>query len=131
MSTHNKNKTIIGVLLSLLFIGIIVAVVFVVRNNQQPGKYDAFAQCLTENDVTYYGAFWCPNCQRQGNMFGKSKRYVNYIECSTPNRRDQKTICKEAEIEAYPTWEFADGSRVTGIQTFEFLAEQTGCTLPE
>jgi thiol-disulfide isomerase/thioredoxin len=120
-----------GIIYSVIFIIILAAViVFAVYKSKQPGPYDDFAQCLTEEGVTYYGAFWCPNCQKQTAMFKKSKKFVNYVECSTPDRQGQKQACKDAVIEAYPTWEFADGERIEGVQSFDDLAEKTQCELP-
>ncbi|MCD8495106.1 MAG: hypothetical protein LRY41_02765 [Candidatus Pacebacteria bacterium] len=110
---------------------VLVAVFLIIRGVQkskQPGTYDAFAQCLTDNGVTYYGAFWCPNCQAQGEMFGKSKKFINYVECSTP-QRGQKTVCREAGITSYPTWDIGS-VRLEGVQSFETLAMISGCALP-
>ena len=95
-----------------------------------PGQYDEFAQCLADKGAKYFGAFWCPNCQNQNELFGKSKKFVNYIECSTPNGQGQLQVCIDDSIEAYPTWEFSDGSRLVGTLSFETLAEKTGCELP-
>lgn len=91
----------------------------------------AFAGCLTERGATYYGAFWCPRCQEQNTMFGSAKEKLNYVECSTPDGKGQLPICQEAKITGYPTWEFSDGSRLSGVQRFEVLAQKTGCPLPQ
>lgn len=117
-----------------IIIGVIIIVLIAffairgIQNARQPGEFDTFAQCLTDSNVTYYGAFWCPNCQEQERLFGKSKRFLNYVECSTP-QRSQKAICNEAGIEAYPTWDI-DGMRVQGVQQLESLALMTSCPLP-
>jgi len=95
-----------------------------------PGKYDAFANCLKEKGAVFYGAFWCPHCQNQKKMFGKSAKLLSYIECSTADGRGQLTVCRDKKIEGYPTWEFADGSREVGEVSLEKLAEKTGCSLP-
>jgi len=39
-------------------------------------------------------------------------------------------LCLEKKVDGYPTWDFADGSRVTGEQSLRVLAEKTGCQLP-
>ena len=39
--------------------------------------------------------------------------------------------CKDKGIEGFPTWVFPDGTRVSGEQTPEELAEATGCALPD
>ena len=96
-----------------------------------PGQYDDLAQCITEKEAVFYGAFWCPNCQQQKALFGRSSKYLPYVECSNPDRT-QKDICVDAEIEKYPTWTLADGTARTGVITPLELAEMTSCesTLP-
>lgn len=93
-------------------------------------KYDEFATCLNEENATFYGAFWCPNCAQQKELFRASADNLDYVECSTPDGQSQTTLCQAENIQSYPTWEFADGSRVTGVQPLETLAERTGCELP-
>ena|SRR3989344_1792338 len=93
----------------------------------QPGKYDEFASCLKEKGAIFYGAFWCPHCQSQKKIFGNSADNLNYVECSTPDGNGQLQVCKDAKIDGYPTWVFADGSRKTGELSFAELAEKTGC----
>jgi hypothetical protein len=90
----------------------------------------AFAQCLGEKGAIFYGAFWCPHCQAQKKLFAGSDKALPYVECSTPDGQGQTALCREKGVESYPTWIFADGSRVTGEQTFETLAAKTGCALP-
>lgn len=120
-------KKIIYIIIALLFIG---GVVFVIASPAKGGEYDEFAQCLTDSGAKYYGAFWCPNCQNQRALFGRSYKYVPYTECSTPDGQGQLQVCKDASVTAYPTWVFSDGERVTGTQPLEALAEKTGCELP-
>lgn len=96
-----------------------------------PGKYDQLAQCLEEKGAIFYGAFWCPHCQEQKKMFGNSAELLPYLECSTPDGKAQTQECIDKEIKQYPTWEFADGSRLTGEQQPATLAEKAGCELPE
>ena len=88
-----------------------------------------FVQCLKDKGAIFYGAFWCPHCQSQKKLFGGSAKALPYVECSTPDSKGQNQICKDKNIESYPTWIFADGSRA-GSQTFEQLGEKTGCALP-
>lgn len=110
----------------MIFISIIAAAIITGCNS---GNYDSFAQCLTDKEVKFYGAYWCPHCATQKEMFGSSFQYVNYVECSLPNKAGQTEVCIQAKIESYPTWEFDDGSRVTGVQSLQQLALQSGCSL--
>lgn len=117
-----------------LFILIIVLVVggivgARVWEENQPGQYDSFATCLKDKGATFFGAFWCPHCQEQKEMFGNSEKLLPYVECSLPSGQGQTQVCIDEEIQTYPTWEFADGTRLEGVVSFEVLAEKTGCEL--
>jgi len=93
-------------------------------------KYDAFAQCIEKSGAKFYGAFWCPHCQREKKMFGAAVTLLPYVECSTPDASNQTQICKDNNITGYPTWIFADGSRLSGEISLKTLSEKTGCALP-
>ena len=99
--------------------------------NNRDGRYDNFAQCLTDNGVKMYGAYWCPHCANQKELFGDSFDYVDYIECSLPNKGGQTEVCKQAGIKAYPTWEFQDDTRIEGELSLEQLSQKTNCKLSE
>src|SRR3989344_7884917 len=90
------------------------------------GKLDSFAKCLGEKGAIFYGAFWCPHCQNQKAMFGGSAKLLPYVECSTPDRKGQLDVCKEKQIEGYPTWIYADGTRESGEIPLARLAEKIG-----
>ncbi len=97
----------------------------------RPAPLDNFTTCLGEKGATFYGAFWCPHCQNQKKLFGRSSRLLPYEECSTPDGKSQLSRCNEKKIEGYPTWEFKDGSRKSGEVSLNDLAEATGCILPK
>lgn len=111
--------------------GVAIAIVagLVIWNNNRPGTHDAFARCLKEKGAVFYGAFWCPHCQSQKKQFGRSERLLPYVECSTPDGREQAVACKEKGIQSYPTWIFSDGSKETGVLPMSALAEKTGCAI--
>ncbi|MFQ5474461.1 MAG: hypothetical protein ACE5DM_01365 [Candidatus Nanoarchaeia archaeon] len=79
---------------------------------RSPGKYDGFAKCLTEKGAVMYGEDWCQYTNGQKAMFGKSFKYVNYV---------QKT-----GLETRPTW-VIDGKEYPKVQSFERLSALTGC----
>ncbi len=106
---------------------VVLAAAFLLIANT-PGKYDDFAQCLSDKGAKMYGAYWCPHCKEQKEAFGNSWKYVNYIECSESDG-SQTQECAAAGIKGYPTWEFADGSRESGLMTFNELSAKTGCPL--
>lgn len=114
----------------LLILAIIIVAGLLIIPKFIPGKLDGFASCLKEKNVKYYGAYWCPNCKNQSNMFGNSKKYLPYIECAIQGVQNEQTAeCAKAGIKAYPTWEFSNGERVEGVQALEFLSEKSGCEL--
>ncbi|MDP3916834.1 MAG: hypothetical protein Q8Q42_00935 [Nanoarchaeota archaeon] len=104
---------------------------------------DKLAQCLTDNDVIMYGAFWCPHCTNTKKKFGSSFGYVNYVECDPRCKPDengkimracggyegQPELCLEREIEAYDTWTFPDGTRLVGEPSLESLDQKSGCNI--
>ncbi len=122
--SHGKIVGIGVVVVVLVFVG------FGIWNRTQPGKYDAFAQCLGEKGAIFYGAFWCPHCQEQKALFGNSKDKLPYKECSTPDGQAQLQVCKDAGITGYPTWILKGGERLSSVQSLATLAEKTGCKLP-
>ena len=118
-----KRWSIFIAVLLIIFFG----VYFYTTLDPRPGRYDEFAQCLTESGVKEYGAYWCGNCQKQKQMFGKSFQYIDYTECSLPGTEGQNEFCEDAGIENYPTWELPDGSKIEGLISLERLAVLTGC----
>lgn len=118
------KKLLLGAVAVVLIIGILYLL-----DENTPGTYDEFAECLSENNVTMYGTFWCPHCKNQKEMFGKSWKFVDYVECSTDDYQ-QTQVCLDAGIRGYPTWEFSDGSRQAGEITIDRIALASGCKLP-
>ena len=92
--------------------------------------YDEFAQCLTDEGVVYYGAYWCPNCQKQGQLFGASQDLLNYVECAEDGKDSQYERCLLDGVDSFPRWRFADGSELNGTQSLEALSEKSSCPLP-
>lgn len=121
-----KNSTVFigGIAILIVIFGGIA-----IWNNTQPGPHDALAQCLTDEGAIFYGAYTCPHCQQQKQMFGRSERLLPYVECATPGGQGQTEECRAENITGYPTWEFQDGSRLEGVQRLDTLAERAGCTV--
>lgn len=126
LTKESKNKRLLIVAIILL-IAAFYGFDYYRSQNSQPGELDAFAQCLRDKGVRFYGATWCPHCQNQKALFGKSFKLLDSVECALPSGQGINAICKKENIESLPTWIFADGSREVGEQTLEDLAEKTGC----
>ena len=86
------------------------------------------ADCLSEKNVVMYGAYWCPHCKEQKELFGSSFERIKYVECAEKdNPRQQTAECKTAGVKQYPTWIKNDGERVTGTQSLESLKALGNC----
>jgi thiol-disulfide isomerase/thioredoxin len=120
-----EAKTFLGIMVLV----VAVIAVLIIINKKTPGKYDDLAMCITDSGAKFYGAYWCPHCAATKQMFGKSAKKLPYVECAA-SQTEQTQICIDNKIEGYPTWIFADGSRLSGELTFAQLAEKTGCTAP-
>ena len=94
-------------------------------------KLDSFAQCLSDKGVKMYGAYWCPHCAEQKEMFGESFKFAPYVECGVAgNRSAEQPICKDAGIHHFPTWQFPPvGERVEAVIPLSDLATRSGCAL--
>jgi hypothetical protein len=124
------QKTIFFIVIIVLVLGTIAT--FIIRGSgpKTTINYDAFATCLKDKGATFYGAFWCTHCQAEKKLFGSSEKLLPYVECSTPDGGSQTQICKDKNIQGYPTWIFADGSILTGEIPLATLADKTSCPLP-
>jgi glutaredoxin len=101
-------------------------------NAQTNPNITALARHLKATGAKMYGAYWCPHCQHQKELFGQStfNRYINYIECDPRGEKAKPNLCKAAKIEAYPTWEI-NGKFYMGVQTLEELATISGYQGPK
>ena len=93
-------------------------------------EQDAFAQCVTESGATFYGVFWCPHCAEQKKLFGSSIQHIRYVECDLRGQNPQPVLCQQKKIASYPTWEFGDGTFLSGVLKLSTIAQKTKCTLP-
>ena len=86
----------------------------------------ALADHLRRSGVLFYGAWWCPACFKQKDLFGQQAgNRLPYVECD----KDQpgRERCQAAEVKAYPTW-VLKGERRVGVQTLEELKRWSGYT---
>jgi uncharacterized membrane protein len=106
---------------------------FPIQNSSGPAEI-ALANHLKQKGVKMYGAYWCPHCYEQKELFGKeAAKIINYIECDAQGKNSQEALCKKVapEIEkktgqpfAFPTWEI-NGQYYRGIQPLADLAKQS------
>ena len=85
-----------------------------------------FAKFLTENNIKMYSAYWCPHCHDQKQLFGKkAAKELTIIECAQDGKDNQHKLCKEKEIEGFPSWEI-NGEIYSGVKNLNDLAIMTG-----
>jgi len=128
IKSEKTKKLVKKVIIYSVIILIIAAIVYIpISSSKKPGKYDEFAKCLTEKGLKFYGSFQCPACARQKELFGKSMKYVNYVECG-PLSGPQNQVCKDANVKVYPTWILEDEIR-EGVLQLDELAQWSSCSL--
>jgi uncharacterized membrane protein len=82
----------------------------------------ALAVHLRESGARFYGAYWCPTCQKQKALFESSVHRLPYVECSPNGRGGVGNFdCISNDIQDYPTW-VIDGRRYTGLLSVSQLA---------
>jgi uncharacterized membrane protein len=94
-----------------------------------PGPEDPWirglAEHLAKSDAKFYGAYWCPHCTQQKELFGNSVNRLPYVECSPGGRQaPQAEVCKAKNIQGYPTW-IINGQRYERVLELSALAQLT------
>lgn len=87
----------------------------------------ALAQAINDSGTRFFGAAWCEFCTQQKELFEDGYSLLPFIEVTNPDRSPNSVATAEG-ITEYPTWEFPDGTRLTGVQTIETLAARSGIT---
>ncbi len=123
------KKYILFISIGIIVLASVVAFMQWAARPKPTAALEGFAECLTAKGVKMYGAYWCPHCQNQKEIFGDSFKHITYIECAS-NENLKKKTCEQAGIQGFPTWVFADGSRLEGEKSLEILSEKSQCALP-
>jgi uncharacterized membrane protein len=90
---------------------------------------EGLARHLTASGAKLYGAYWCPHCTDQKEMFGKAAGRLPYIECDNRSPAGKQAVCVAAGVRAFPTWDIG-GRRHEGVLSLEELARLTGYAPP-
>lgn len=86
----------------------------------------ALVQHLKQTGAKMYGAFTCPHCQNQKQLFGKeAASQLNYIECHPEGKNARPDLCQAANIQGFPTWEI-NGKFYQSEKTLQELADLSG-----
>lgn len=84
----------------------------------------ALSDHLRSKGALFYGAWWCPACFKQKNLFGKEAgNRLPYVECE--KTQSDRERCLAVGIRAYPTW-ILGNQRIEGVQTIEELKQWSG-----
>ena len=87
--------------------------------NPSTPQQQALADHLQQQGAIFYGAWWCPACFQQKNLFGKEAgNQLPYVECTEEGGRER---CQAASIRAFPTWDLPGKPRLEGVQSLEEL----------
>ena len=82
----------------------------------------ALAIHLRDSEARFYGAYWCPTCQEQKEMFEASADRLPYVECTPDGRNGALNFtCVANDVKDYPTW-VIDGRRHVGLVSVVKLA---------
>ena len=85
-----------------------------------------FAKFLNDNNIKMYSAYWCPHCHDQKQLFGKeAANELTIIECAKDGENNQYKLCKEKEIEGFPSWEI-NNQIYSGVKELNDLAIISG-----
>jgi hypothetical protein len=81
---------------------------------------------LQKTGAKLYGAWWCPHCYEQKQLFGREAVQASFkslaIECAEDGVQSQIELCRQQEIKGFPTW-IIKGQKYPGVQSPAKLAE--------
>ena len=84
------------------------------------------AKHLNDKGVVKYSAYWCPNCLKQSELFGKrAYKELNVVECARDAINSQTQLCIDKKIRGFPTWEI-NGKLIIGVLSLKELSKLTG-----
>jgi uncharacterized membrane protein/glutaredoxin len=86
----------------------------------------ALAKHLRESGAQEFGAYWCPHCHEQKELFGKeAAKELPYVECDPNGRRAQPEVCQKAGVRSFPSWQVG-GKLYQGVMPLDRLADLSG-----
>ncbi len=132
------NRQIYAIAILGLSIGTVATTIFPLLADAKPTPIEAPVRLVDSSALTdlalhlkkinakMYGAYWCPHCTSQKELFGKSAiQSINYIECDPRGANAKPNLCQAAKVTGYPTWEI-NGKQYVGVQSLEELAKSSG-----
>jgi len=89
----------------------------------------AFARALADAGVQFYSAAWCQFCTDQKQLFEDGGKFLPNIEVTRADRT-LNAVGIQNQITTFPTWEFPDGSRATGVLSLATISQRSGVAIP-
>jgi uncharacterized membrane protein len=86
----------------------------------------SLAEHLDKIGAKMYGAWWCPHCFDQKQLFGKAAfQKLPYVECAPEGINPNPDACIKAKVESFPTW-VINGKIYSGTTELQQLAKYSG-----
>ena len=87
----------------------------------------SLAGYLRSSGAVLYGAFWCPHCRRQRELFGREAfGILAYVECDPRGMHSEFAACAIEGVDGYPTWKFGNGEVRGGEMELVEIAKASG-----
>ena len=87
----------------------------------------SLAEYLRSSGAVFYGAFWCPHCRRQRELFGRGAfEMLAYVECDPRGIHSKFAACAIEGVDGYPTWKFGNGEVRGGEMELVEIAKASG-----
>lgn len=98
--------------------------------SSSPQSYEqGLADHLNSTGAVMYGAYWCPYCTRQKEMFKDAADQLPYVECDPAGENSQTQLCRDKGVQGFPSWEI-QGKLYGGLRSPQELAELSGYAAP-
>ena len=89
----------------------------------------AFATALNDAGVQFFGSAFSAETTEQRELFEDGSDFLPFLEVTNPDGSLNALGISE-DITVFPTWEFPDGSRETGVLSLEEISERSGVAIP-
>jgi len=98
---------------------------FTITTTSGPAEI-ALAEHLTQAGAQEFGAYWCPHCHDQKELFGKQAAdKLPYVECDPNGKNGQPDLCRAAGVRSFPSWKIG-GKLYEGVTPLDRLADLSG-----
>ena len=78
---------------------------------------------VMENEITVYGAYWCPDCRRSKTFLGEHQIPYNWVDVEQDAEAEQRVMRMNDGKRMIPTMVFGDGSFLVEPSNAELAAK--------